>query len=138
MYQNLRCFTHSEFETCACLRSVIGDLWLCLWDIQHVIFAEIQRYDGAELNCLNCAVYRRLKSKGPKAKPLTHACITVLLLNSKFCDLGSLTFGNNSTFVYGPLFRGIRPIGVYSPKQGSTYKNITLLKRQRTQVKHWR
>ena len=50
------------------------------------------------------------------------SCITVLLWNCKFCDLGSLTFGKYSTFVYGPLFWGMRPIVVYSHKQGSIQK----------------
>jgi hypothetical protein len=41
-------------------------------------------------------------------------------------DFGSLYFPIRHTFVCGTLFRVIKLIQIYPPKQSSTYKNVML------------
>jgi hypothetical protein len=56
----------------------------------------------------------------------TSTTCTVPLCNSKLCDLGSLTLGKYCTFVCGILFRRIKLIELFTPKQNSTYKSMTV------------
>jgi hypothetical protein len=51
---------------------------------------------------------------------------TVPLCESKFRDFGSLYIGKYCTFGCGSLFPGIKLIELYSRKQTSTYKSMTV------------